>query len=99
VGSALATIRQSWLSAETKVYGRRKPGAGRSRQGHLAYNSYVVPWAARGRALTSELQPGDQARIKAAESLRLLRRAKRLLTSEYGQITGRFGGVPQLVGI
>lgn len=43
-------------ATETKVFGRRKRGAGRSRQGHLAHNSYVVCWAQRGRALTSELK-------------------------------------------
>ena len=52
-------------ATETKVFGRRKRGAGRSRHGHLAYNSYVVTWAERGRALTSELKGGNQARIKA----------------------------------
>jgi Transposase DDE domain group 1 len=77
-------------ATETKVYGRKKRGSGRSRHGHLAYNSYVVTWADRGRPLTSELRAGNQARIKAAESLRLLRRAKRLLPAGHGQITGRF---------
>ena len=77
-------------ATETKVFGRRKRGTWRSRHGHLAHNSYVVTWANRGRALTSELKAGNQARIKATESLRLLRRAKRLLPAEHGQITGRF---------
>ena len=76
-------------ATETKVFGRRKRGTGRSRHGHLAYNSYVVTWAARGRALTSELKGGNQARIKASESGRMLGRAERLLPDEHGQITVR----------
>lgn len=76
-------------ATETKVFGRRKRGTGRSRQGHLAYNSYVVTWAQRGRALTSELKGGNQARIKAVESDRMLGRAERLLPSGHGQVTVR----------
>jgi hypothetical protein len=76
-------------ATETKVYGRKKRGTGRSRHGHLAYNSYAVTWAERGRALTSELKGGNQARIKAAESDRMLHRAQRLLPAEHGQITVR----------
>jgi len=76
-------------ATETKVFGRRKCGTGRSRHGHLAYNSYVVTWAERGRALTSELKGGNQARIKASESGRMLGRAERLLADEHGQITVR----------
>lgn len=74
---------------ETKVFGRRKQGTGRSRHGNLAYNSYVVTWAERGRAMTSELKGGNQARIKAAESDRMLGRAARLLPEGHGQITVR----------
>jgi hypothetical protein len=84
-------------ASETKVFGRNKRGAGRSRHGHLAYHSYAVTWADRGRALTSELKGGNQARIKAAESGRMLGRAERLLPEGHGQITVRgvllFGGV------
>jgi hypothetical protein len=76
-------------ATETKVFGRRKRGTGRSHHGHLAYNSYVVTWTERGRALTSELKGGNQARIKAAESGRMLGRAERLLPAEHGQITVR----------
>jgi Transposase DDE domain group 1 len=76
-------------ATETVVYGRRKRGTGRSRQGHLAYNSYVVSWAQRGRALTCDLKGGNQARIKATSSLTLLGRAERLLPAEHGQITVR----------
>ena len=66
-------------ATESVVYGRRKQGTGRSRNGHLAYNSYVVTWAQRGRALTSELKGGNQARIKATQSLTMIGRAERLL--------------------
>ena len=76
-------------ATETKVFGRKKRGTGRSRHGHLAYNSYVVTWAERGRALTSELKGGNQARIKAAESGQMLGRAQRLLPEQHGQITVR----------
>jgi hypothetical protein len=76
-------------ATESKVYGRKKQGTGRSRHGHLAYNSYVVTWAQRGRGLTSELKRGNQARIKAAESDRMLGRAERLLPREHGLITVR----------
>jgi hypothetical protein len=76
-------------ATDTVVYGRRKQGTGRSRSGHLGYNSYVVTWAQRGRAMTSELKGGNQARIKASESDRMLGRAKRLLPKEHGQITVR----------
>ncbi len=76
-------------ATESVVYGRRKQGTGRSRHGHLAYNSYVVTWAQRGRALTSDLKGGNQARIKARHSLTLIGRAERLLPEEHGQITVR----------
>jgi len=76
-------------ATETPVHGRRKHGAGRSRHGNLAYNSYVVTWAQRGRAMTSELKGGNRARIKAAESDRMLGRAQRLLPEGHEQITVR----------
>jgi len=76
-------------ATETKVYGRKKRGTGRSRHGHLAYHSYVVTWAQRGRALTSELKAGNQARIRAEESDQMLGRAQRLLPAEHGQVTVR----------
>jgi hypothetical protein len=37
-------------ATETEVYGRRKQGAARSHTGALAYSSYAVTWAQRGRA-------------------------------------------------
>jgi hypothetical protein len=43
-------------ATESVVYGRREQGTGRSRSGYLAYNSYVVTWAQRIRAVTSNLK-------------------------------------------
>jgi len=76
-------------ATDSVVYGRRKQGSGRSRSGQLAYNSYVVTWAERGRALTSELMGGNQARIKAASSLGMIGRAERLLPDGHGRVTVR----------
>jgi len=76
-------------ATESVVYGRRKQGSGRSRSGQLGYNSYLVTWAERGRALTSELEGGNQARIKAAESLRMIGRAERLLPDGHGRVSVR----------
>lgn len=76
-------------ATESVVHGARKQGTGRSRCGHLAYNSYAVTWAQRGRALTSDLKGGNQARIKATGSLTMIARAERLLPQEHGQITVR----------
>lgn len=76
-------------ATETAVYGRRKRGAGRSRNGNLGYNSYVVTWAERGRALTAELRGGNQAKLKASQSLRMLGRAERLLPDGHGRVTVR----------
>jgi Transposase DDE domain group 1 len=74
---------------DTVVYGRRKQGTGRSRHGNLGYTSFAVTWAQRGRALTSEINGANQARITAQESDRMLGRAKRLLPEGHGQITVR----------
>jgi hypothetical protein len=90
-------------ATETKVFGVKKRGAGRSRHGHLAYNSYAVTWAERGRALTSDLKGGNQARIKASQSLTMLGRAERLLPANHGQITVRgdngFYAVELMIGL
>ncbi|MCA1679187.1 MAG: transposase, partial [Actinobacteria bacterium] len=76
-------------ATESVVYGRRKRGSARSRSGQLAYNSYVVTWAQRGRALTGELKGGNQARIKATQSLTMIGRAERLLPDGHGRVTAR----------
>jgi hypothetical protein len=76
-------------ATESKVFGRRKQGTGRSRSGYLAYNSYVATWAQRGRALTSELKRGNQAKISAAESARIIDRAAKLLPAGHGRLSVR----------
>jgi hypothetical protein len=78
-------------ATETEVYGRgpRRRGATRSHSGALAYQSYVVTWAERGRALSSELEPGSRARITANESARMIARAQKLLPAGHGQVTAR----------
>jgi hypothetical protein len=76
-------------ATETEVYGSQKQGAARSHTGALAYNSYVVTWAQRGRALTSELLGGNRSRITAPESAAMIARATRLLPSGHGQVTVR----------
>jgi hypothetical protein len=78
-------------ATETEVYGRgpRQRGAGRSHSGALAYQSYVVTWAQRGRALTSELESGNRARITAKESARMIARAEKLLPAGHGQVSAR----------
>ena len=76
-------------ATETEVYGHAKQGAARSHTGALAYSSYVATWAQRGRALTSELRGGNEARIAAADSAAIVARARRLLPAGHGQVTVR----------
>jgi hypothetical protein len=76
-------------ATETEVYGSQKQGAARSHTGALAYNSYVVTWAQRGRALTSELLGGNRSRITAVESAAMIARASSLLPDGHGQVTVR----------
>lgn len=76
-------------ATETEVYGRKKDGAARSHTGALAYNSYVVTWAQRGRALTSELLGGNRSRITAPESAAMIARARGLLPDGHGQVSAR----------
>lgn len=76
-------------ATEVEVYGRKKHGARRGRGGALACCPYVVTWAERGRALASELEPGNRAKISAAESLRLLTRAERLVPAGHGPVSVR----------
>jgi hypothetical protein len=55
----------------------------------LGYCSYVVTWAQRGRALTSELVGANRARISARESAAMVARAAKLLPAGHGQVTAR----------
>lgn len=43
-----------------EVFGRRKGGARRSRQGFVSYAPHVAFWAERGRPLASELVGGNR---------------------------------------
>jgi len=76
-------------ATDSEVYGRRKQGAGRSHTGGLGYCSYVVTWAQRGRALTSELVGANRARVSAKESAALVKRAVALLPDGHGQVSAR----------
>ncbi len=78
-------------ATETEVYGHGggRRGTGPSHTGALAYQSYVVSWAERGRALCSELEPGNRARITAQESAAMIARAEKLLPRGHGQVTAR----------
>ena len=76
-------------ATETEVYGCKNSGAARSHSGALAYNSYVVTWAQRGRALTSELLGGNRSRITATQSAAMIARATALLPDAHGQVTVR----------
>jgi hypothetical protein len=76
-------------ATDSEVYGPKKQGAGRSHTGGLGYCSYVVTWAQRGRAMTSELMGANRARISAAESARMIKRAVKLLPDGHGQVTAR----------
>jgi hypothetical protein len=76
-------------ATDTVVYGRRKQGARRGHGGHMSYQSYVATWAQRGRALTSELRGGNQAKISAQDSDRILARALALLPAGHGPVTAR----------
>src|SRR5215207_11632889 len=66
-------------ATESVVYGRRKQGTGRSRSGHLAYNSYVVSWAQRGRAPSSGDGGGRETTRKETTPVPKAHRAARLL--------------------
>lgn len=74
---------------EIEVYGTQKQGAAKSHSGALAYQAYVATWAERGRALASELEPGNRARITGAESARMLRRAISHLPEGHGAVNAR----------
>ncbi len=84
-------VRFDLDATETEMYGRGgvRRGTGASHSGALACQSYVVSWAERGRVMSSELEPGNRARITAAESAAMIARAEKLLPAGHGQITAR----------
>ncbi len=76
-------------ATQVTVYGQRKQGAGRSRQGTLSYAPHAAFWAERGRALSSELVGGNREKLSGGECARVARRALALLPAGHGQATFR----------
>jgi Transposase DDE domain group 1 len=72
-----------------EVFGRRKQGAARNRQGQMSYAPHVAFWAQRGRALTSELVGGNREKLTGSECARIARRALSLLPDGHGPTTFR----------
>jgi Transposase DDE domain group 1 len=66
-------------ATQVEVFGARKQGAARSRQGQMSYAPHVAFWAQRGRALTSELVGGNREKLTGRECVQIARRALRLL--------------------
>src|SRR5438270_83739 len=73
----------------TEVFGRRKQGAARKRQGQMSCAPHVAFWAQRGRALTSELVDGNREKLSGSECARIATRALSLLPSGHGPATFR----------
>lgn len=69
-----------------EVFGLRKQGAARNRDGQLSYAPYLATWAERGRALCSELHPGNRQMLSGAESARIAERAIDLLPEGHGPV-------------
>jgi hypothetical protein len=67
-----------------EIYGHRKQGAARNRQGQLSYAPHVAFWAERGRALTSELVGGNREKLSGGECARIAARALQLLPAGHG---------------
>jgi hypothetical protein len=72
-----------------EVFGLRKQGAARNRDGQLSYAPYLATWAERGRALCSELHPGNRQMLSGAESARIAGRAIELLPEGHGKVSFR----------
>ncbi len=72
-----------------EVCGAAKQGAARNRDGQLSYAPYLATWAERGRALCSELYPGNRQMLGGAESARIARRAIDLLPEGHGKVSFR----------
>ena len=76
-------------ATQVVVYGARKQGAARSRNGQMSYAPHVAFWAQRGRALTSELVGGNREKLSGAECARIATRALSLLPAAHGPATFR----------
>lgn len=72
-----------------EVFGAAKQGAARNRDGQLAYSPYLATWAERGRALCSELHPGNRQMLSGPESARIACRAIDLLPEGHGPVSFR----------
>jgi len=72
-----------------EVFGAAKQGAARNRDGQLAYAPYLATWAERGRALCSELYPGNRQMLSGPESARIAERAIDLLPEGHGKVSFR----------
>jgi hypothetical protein len=68
-----------------QVHGRRKQGAGWTRDGTRAYQPLVASWAERGRPLCWDLLSGSQV-PKGRPATRVLRRALGLLPPGHGPV-------------
>ena len=79
-----------------EVFGRRKQGAARNRQGQMSYAPHVAFWAQRGRALTSELVGGNREKLSGVECARIASRALSLLPAGHGPaiVPDRLGLLP-----
>jgi Transposase DDE domain group 1 len=73
-------------ATDVEVFGIGKRGASRNRDGQLAYAPYAAFWAERGRALCSELHPGNRQVLSGAEAARIACRAIDLLPEGHGPV-------------
>lgn len=80
-----------------------KQGAARGRGGIMGYTPHIATWAERGRVLTAELYGANNTTISAAESLKIARRAVKMLPTGHGPVTFRidagYDAVELLIGL
>lgn len=80
-----------------------KQGAARGRGGMMGYTPHVATWAERGRVLTAELYGANHTTISGAESLKIARRAVRMLPAGHGPVRFRidagYDAVELLLGL
>jgi len=76
-------------ASDVEVFGAAKAGAARNRSGQLAYCPYAAFWAERGRALCSELHPGNMQAISGEDGATIACRAIGLLPEGHGPVSFR----------
>lgn len=76
-------------ATDVEVFGAGKAGAARNRGGQLAYCPYAAFWAERGRALCSELHPGNMQAICGEDGAAIACRAIDLLPEGHGPVSFR----------